>query len=244
MFKKKYAFANWKMSKLETDVTHFLSKFELLMRNDSSSHHIVLCPSHVHLGCVSPLAAQNQFKLGAQDCAFAEKGAYTGDVSAAMIREIGAEYVLIGHSERRHHHHETNHQINKKLQEAIKVNLCPVLCVGETAEDKKSNREMEVIHHQLSVLEGLNPDAIMIAYEPVWAIGTGLVPRVDEVDLMHTKIASIVKSYHIKPKAILYGGSVTSDNVSEFLALESVGGVLVGGASLDPDHFFKIVQAL
>ncbi|MGN6670533.1 MAG: triose-phosphate isomerase [Candidatus Nucleicultricaceae bacterium] len=237
--KKKYVFANWKMNNLKEDVSSYLKQFKALVEEHPPYHHVVICPPHIHLEMVAK-DRPHDVDVGGQDCSEAPKGAYTGDISAAMLKDIGAAYVLIGHSERRQHHGENKALLQKKMQEASKEGLCPVLCVGETLEERESNRAAEIIRDQLSIIEGYSGTHLMIAYEPVWAIGTGRVPNVEDVDQMHQTIEGALKEFGLQAEGILYGGSVTPQNASFFLSLDSVGGVLVGGASLNPQSLYSM----
>lgn len=237
--KKKYVFANWKMNNLKEDVSSYLKELKVLVGEHPLYHHVVICPPHIHLEMVER-DRPHVVNLSGQDCSEVPKGAYTGDISAAMLKDIGASYVLIGHSERRQHHGENNALLQKKMQEASKAGLCPVLCVGETLEERESHSATEIIRDQLSIIEGYSGACLMIAYEPVWAIGTGRVPNVEDVDQMHQTIESILKEFGLQAEAILYGGSVTPQNAAAFLSLDSVGGVLVGGASLNPQALYSM----
>jgi triosephosphate isomerase len=240
---QKIIIANWKMNCLTADVRQYLDTFINKLRGTQGLNEIILCPAHVHLSLVLEHArASTLFKVGAQDCASAEKGAFTGDVSAAMIKDVGADYVLIGHSERRQNHHEDNTILKGKLDQALKNDLCPIFCVGETLLEREEGRTLEVIESQLSALDGLDHRRLVIAYEPVWAIGTGRVPSVDEVSEVHQGIISVLNKRGLKPAAILYGGSVTADNAAAFLSSPLIGGLLVGGASLDSESFYRIAS--
>lgn len=236
--------ANWKMNCLSADVHQYLDAFINKLSESRSEHEIILCPAHIHLSLVLERArASTLFKVGAQDCASAEKGAFTGDVSAIMIKDVGADYVLIGHSERRQYHHEDNTILRKKVELALKNNLCPVFCVGETLQEREEGRTQDVIKSQLSVLEGLGHGRLLVAYEPVWAIGTGRVPSVNDVGDVHQSIMDILNKLGLSSISILYGGSVTPDNAAAFLLSPLIGGLLVGGASLDADSFYRIASS-
>lgn len=240
---KKYVFANWKMNNLKEDVSSYLLQLTARVDEHPFYHQVVICPAHIHLDMLAK-SLPDGIKIGAQDCAVASKGAYTGDISALMLKDMGAHYVLIGHSERRQQHLENNTILHKKLTEASSVGLCPVLCVGETLEERETNRASVVIQDQLSILSGYSGKHLMIAYEPVWAIGTGRVPNVEDVDQIHQMIQKALEKMGLQANAILYGGSVTPENAASFLNLDSVGGVLVGGASLNPQSLYAMAVAV
>lgn len=241
---QKIIVANWKMNCLQGDVGQYLDTFIMKIAEKRFEHEIILCPAHIHLSFVSERALDSTlFKVGAQDCAGAEKGAFTGDVSGAMIKDAGADYVLIGHSERRQYHHEDNTLLRRKVDQALKNGLCPIFCVGETLQEREEGRTHDIIEAQLSVLDDLSHGRIIVAYEPVWAIGTGLIPSVKDVAKVHQAIADILNKFGLTSTAILYGGSVTPDNAASFLLSPLIGGLLVGGASLDPDSFYRIVSS-
>ncbi|MFA5387758.1 MAG: triose-phosphate isomerase [Candidatus Paceibacterota bacterium] len=209
----------------------------------------VICPPPAFLSLF--IGKAKKVKLGAQNCHWEEKGAFTGEMSLAQIKDIGCRYVLAGHSERRKLFGETDEMINKKVLAALQIGLIPVLCMGETAEEKEGEMTFRILKEQLE--KGLNgvakkaADKVILAYEPVWAIGTGKVcgaSQAEEVNIFLKK--ALTEKYGRKIAdsiSILYGGSVKSDNVLSFVKDAKMSGVLVGGASLDPKEFIKIVQA-
>ena len=186
-------------------------------------------------------------EIGGQDCHFADHGAFTGDVSAAMLRDCGATLVLLGHSERRAAHGETSDIIAQKITAALAQNLDVMLCVGETKAERDDKKAEQVVIDQLqaSIPKHATPARLMVAYEPVWAIGTGAVASPDDIAAMHSVIASLLAEQyganHVPP--ILYGGSVNADNAASLFSIPLVSGALVGGASLDADAFATICAA-
>lgn len=209
---------------------------------------VVLCPPCVHIPYISDITKGNAVVMGGQDCHWEERGAFTGDVSAQMLKDLACEYVIVGHSERRQHHGEDNQLVRKKAESAIKVNLQPIICVGETAEERKKGKAYDVVEKQVkeSVPGQSAQDQLVVAYEPVWSIGTGQVPTKNNIQEMHEHIINVLKnnfSGTYSSHKVLYGGSVKGDNALSILALEGVGGVLVGGASLNAQEFLTIVKA-
>jgi triosephosphate isomerase len=187
--------------------------------------------------------------VGGQDCHAAEGGAHTGDISAAMLKDAGADFVIVGHSERRADHGETDAVVKAKAQAALGVGLGAIVCVGETEQQRDSGEAEEVVASQLqgSLPEGANvADKVTVAYEPVWAIGTGRTPTVADVGAMHRAVRAKLRDFYGEAGAsvrILYGGSVKPDNAAELLAADEVGGALVGGASLTAESFLGIIAA-
>ena len=186
-------------------------------------------------------------KLGGQDCAYEISGAFTGDISAATLRDAGCDFVILGHSERRANHHESNEIIAKKVTIAVEQELTPILCVGESQELRQANKYLGFIEEQInnSAPKGFEMEELIIAYEPIWSIGTGIIPTTDQISEMAKFITDILKkNKDIKAKnyRILYGGSTKKSNAAEILAVENINGLLIGGASLDADEFFEIVK--
>lgn len=206
----------------------FLDEFRPQTKNT-----VVICPPFTALTTVG---AADGFAVGAQNMHYAENGAYTGEVSAEMLVELGVGYVLVGHSERRTKFVETDEFVINKAKAAISNEIVPVVCVGETKEEYQSGKTKDILSRQLSGLGQLDGEFI-VAYEPVWAIGTGLVPTMEEIADIHVFIRGITKA------PILYGGSVTDKNAGEIMAIPNVDGVLVGGAALCPNKFTGIINA-
>lgn len=207
---------------------------------------ICLCPPYVHLGIVAENKAAS-VALGAQDCSLKDSGAFTGEISAAMLKDCGCSYVILGHSERRQYHGESDEVVAEKAKKAHQNSLVSIICVGETEGERASGIHREVVMNQLSqsIPEGSTPSNLVIAYEPVWAIGTGKTATLDDIKDMHAVIRHFLqeKLDNSDSIRILYGGSVKADNAREILAVEHVDGALVGGASLKADQFLTIVAA-
>jgi len=200
----------------------------------------VVCPPATLLGEAHRRLAPLGVEVGGQDCHVAERGAHTGDLSAALLAATGARHVIVGHSERRAAYGEADLQVRDKTLAAVEAGLSPIVCVGDTAEDRASGRAVEVVTRQVgAVLDGaLNGRPWVLAYEPVWAIGSGRAATADDIAEMHAALRAVVGG----ATPILYGGSVTADNAGEILACPEVGGLLIGGASLRPDQFAAILR--
>ena len=241
---------NWKMNKTVADGVKLMEEL-IPMINGISEVDRVVCPPFTALYCVSQCVKGTEIGCGAQDLFWEEKGAYTGEVAPNMVAELG-QYVIIGHSERRTYFGETNETVNKKTLAALKIGLTPIVCVGETLEENQGGKTEEVVSGQ--VLEGLKgmsaEDAakIIIAYEPVWAIGTGLAatgPDANKViaDYIRKPYASMYGEEAAQAIRVLYGGSVKGSNAAEFFGQPDIDGALVGGASLKAPDFTDIVKA-
>lgn len=241
MWEKKWILGNWKMNGRQ------VANEQLLQSLDIQNIQ------HTYIGIAAPLPYLHQITslhshtiaAGVQDVSqFLEDGPYTGEVSASMAADCGAQFTLIGHSERRHYFHEYNDIIRKKLANAQQANLIPVLCVGETAHQHQSQQTEAILTHQLSVLDNLPIKEIVIAYEPVWAIGTGQVASINHIHRIHEFIYHHILSSSASNARIrlLYGGSVNSENAECILATSHVDGALVGGASLKDTIFTNIIQ--
>ena len=212
---------------------------------------VAVCPPFVYLQQVGKALQSSHIALGAQDVYFEQKGAFTGEISAAMLKDVGCTYALCGHSERRHVIGETDELINKKVHASILGGLLPILCVGELIEERKANKTTEVVTRQLKKgLAGLSAakmSAVTIAYEPVWAIGTGLTATPQQAQEVHALIRKLLAEIFDRKTAgeirIQYGGSVKPDNAAELMSQEDVDGLLVGGASLKTEDFVAIVKA-
>jgi triosephosphate isomerase len=206
------------------------------------SCELMVCPPFTALDAVAEVVQGSAVRLGAQDCHAADRGAFTGDVSAAMLADVGCQAVILGHSERRHGHHETSVQVRAKAVAAVRAGLMPIVCVGETKAERDSGAAVALVCAQ--VAESL-PDGFagVLAYEPIWAIGTGVTATEADVGAMHAAIrAALVDRLGAGGRGIriLYGGSVKPDNAAGLLAVPEVGGALVGGASLDAAAFLAI----
>ena len=202
---------------------------------------VLVCPSATLLSTVGGVLAGTGIALGGQDCHAAPKGAYTGDISAEMLADLGCTYVILGHSERRHGHGETDAVVCGKIAGAWRAGLVAILCVGETQGQRQAGEAVEIVSSQLaaSMPEDATAASLVVAYEPVWAIGTGLTATIEDIAGMHAEIRS-----RTPPGArILYGGSVNPKNADAILSLPEVDGALVGGASLNADDFWAIMQS-
>jgi triosephosphate isomerase len=246
MNKKTYIFANWKMCMGLDAAREFAQAFNMLLRENEIADDIPVClfPSYPHLGGVA-YDLNGAAAVGAQDCAAWGEGAYTGEVSASMLEELGCEYVLIGHSERRQYLAESGDLLKRKIVEAQKTGMQAVLCVGEGLDEHEAGDAEAVIERQLR--EALDQDNVLpgliVSYEPVWAIGSGKIPSIKSIEQMHKKIRAIVTELGRSPEAVLYGGSVKPGNVKDLLGSAEIDGVLVGGASLKVASFWKICQS-
>lgn len=234
---------NWKMNGLRQDGTmlaHAL-KARAAAAGDRLGCDILVCPPATLLSEIGGILAGSGIELGGQDCHAAPKGAYTGDISAEMLADLGCSYVILGHSERRHGHGETDAVVRGKIVAAWRAGLVAILCVGETQRQRQAGEAVEAVSSQLvgSMPEGANAASLVVAYEPVWAIGTGLTATTDDIAAMHAEIRSRLPS----GTRILYGGSVNPKNAGAILGLPEVDGALVGGASLNADDFWAIAQS-
>ncbi|WOJ98045.1 triose-phosphate isomerase [Congregibacter brevis] len=238
--------ANWKMHGKGAFNQALVSDFLALLKEYRAA--CVLCPPTVYLGQVAQLLGSRDVMLGAQDCSHIDEGAYTGEVSAEMLRDCGCEWVIVGHSERRQYHQESDALLAAKLTRAQRAGLTPVLCVGETQEQREAGAAEHVVKAQLlGALSDLSDlKGLAIAYEPVWAIGTGLTATPEQAQDMHAFIRSVLREFdaaNADALRILYGGSVKAGNAAELFAQTDIDGALVGGASLDAEAFAAIVSA-
>lgn len=241
--------ANWKMHKTQLETRAFFEAFLPLIKG-LSGRDVVIAPAFTALPLARDLAAESQVSLAGQNMHWEKEGAFTGEISPLMLRDLGVQWVILGHSERRHIFGETNEGIAIKVRVALSHDLHPILCVGERLEEREANRTMEVLEQQLTGgLEQVRSEEasrLVVAYEPVWAIGTGKTATPDQAQEAHTFIRSwLAKRFdqtiaaHLR---ILYGGSVKPENVNDLMAERDIDGALVGGASLDPEAFGHIVS--
>jgi len=250
--RKPFVAGNWKMN------TDSHTSVELVERITSGSVEtagqsvtVAVCPPFVYLQAVAKTLKSSGIAVGAQDIYFESKGAFTGEISASMLKDVGCLYCLCGHSERRHVIGETDELINKKVAAAITGGLLPILCVGELLEERKASQTNEVVTRQVKEgLAGLSAEkmqAVTIAYEPVWAIGTGLTATPEQAQEVHEFIRKLIGQMYNEEIAeeirILYGGSVKPDNAAELMSQKDIDGSLVGGASMKADDFLAIIQA-
>ena len=246
--RRKVIAGNWKMNMLPNEAIEYIQAFEPLVKDAKAE--VILCVPYTDLFYCLMNAQNTNIKIGAQNVHFEEKGAYTGEVSAKMLKSIGVEYVIIGHSERRQYFAETDETVNKKIKAALENELKPIVCVGETLEQRESGKTEEIITTQTKLaLEGLTKEqvkGIIIAYEPIWAIGTGKTATSEDannsIKAIRKEIASIYGEDIAEKVIIQYGGSVKSSNAKELFACSDIDGGLVGGASLKPEEFSKIVK--
>ena len=236
---KKLVIANWKMNGDPEFIENYFDKFQL---NDSKTE-IIFAPPFPLISYLK-FKINNNYQISAQDCHHQDHGAFTGNVSPQLLKNIGVNYVIIGHSERRDYHNETNQLIAKKSQAAISNNLTPIICIGETKQQREEGSYKKILTTQIaeSIPNSIdNQQNIIIAYEPVWAIGTGLVPTNQQI----AEIFLLVKEKlrHLTNLSILYGGSVNDKNAAELSTIEYLSGFLVGSASLDPEKFSQIILA-
>ncbi|WP_460176233.1 triose-phosphate isomerase [Thermodesulfovibrio hydrogeniphilus] len=242
----KFCVANWKMHKTLAEAVDFINQFLPLVEG-INDREVGIAPTFLCIDSVGRKLKNTNLKLCAQNAFYENQGAYTGEVSPMMLKDMGVDYVIIGHSERRKYFYETDEIINKKIKACIGQNLKVIFCIGETIEERKSNKTFEVLKRQIqNGVEGIDTlEPIVIAYEPVWAIGTGVVATEEQIKETHAfireKLGNLYGSESDKIR-ILYGGSVTPENIKSIMAIDNVDGVLVGGASLDPIKFAKIVK--
>ena len=235
---------NWKMNGLRADGLALAGR--LVERAARLSGTLGLFPPSTILAPVAQRVAGSGILVGGQDCHEAQSGAHTGSVSATMLKDAGAGAVIVGHSERRHGLAESDRLVRDKASAALAQGLLVVLCIGETEEEWLAGQRLEVLERQIanSLPEKASADNLIVAYEPVWAIGTGRTPSTDDIAETHGRLAQMVGSrVHGACPALLYGGSVKPDNAADIMALAHVDGVLVGGASLDADGFWSIYTA-
>lgn len=242
MINKKLIAGNWKMNGTQADA----KALAVAIGDGSSQADICICPPFVHLGLVAGVKSPS-ISLGAQDCSIKDNGAFTGDISAAMLKDMGCTHVILGHSERRQYHAESDVMVAEKAQKAHAQGIITIICVGETESERVSGVQNKIVTDQLakSIPASANSQNLVIAYEPVWAIGTGKTATLDDIRDMHEVIRKFLQEKLDNSSAIriLYGGSVKADNAKEILAVPNVDGALVGGASLKADQFLAIVNA-
>jgi len=242
---------NWKMNGLTAQATAIAGPLRAATGDpkggdpEGLSCDLLVCPPFTQITAVAHMLAGSPVAVGGQDCHIAAQGAHTGDISAPMLRDAGATWVILGHSERRQNHGETDELVREKVLAAAQAGLTPIVCVGETADQRQSGQETEVVGWQLAGSLP-KPFAGVVAYEPIWAIGTGKTATREDVAIMHAFIREeLLRQFGEAGRAlrILYGGSVNPANAATLLAVPEVGGALVGGASLKPDDFLAIARA-
>ncbi|MBI2094969.1 MAG: triose-phosphate isomerase [Candidatus Omnitrophica bacterium] len=240
---------NWKLNKTVKEAVELVTLLKRLLA-DCQDVDVVVCPPFTALGEVSELLIESEIRLGAQDLYWEEKGAFTGEVSGSLLKDAGASFVIVGHSERRQFFHETHETVHKKTKAALKSGLVPIVCVGETLKEREADKTFEVLEAQIKgALTGLGREEVeglAVAYEPVWAIGTGKVATPAQAEEAHVFIRTqILREFGEDVAAalrLLYGGSVKPDNTAELMREPDIDGALVGGASLEAQSFSAIVK--
>lgn len=231
---------NWKMFKTQAEALEFLKGFLGELTDTPDDREVVLCAPFTALGALSKNLHGGRVKIGAQNIHWEDSGAYTGEISGAMLQEFGTRYVVVGHSERRQYFGETDDTVNKRLLAAQRHSLTPILCVGESKQQRDAGETEAVIISQIEKgLVNVDQSNLVIAYEPIWAIGTGDTCEVLEAN----RVIGVIRQQLRNPDVtIQYGGSVKPDNIDELMAQPEIDGALVGGASLDPKGFARIVN--
>ena len=246
--RKKIIAGNWKMNMLPNEAINFIEELTPLVKN--TKNEVIICVPYIDLFYTLLHVQRTNIKVGAQNMHWEEKGAYTGEVSAPMLKSIGVEYVIIGHSERRQYFAETDETVNKKIKSALKYNLKPIVCVGETLEQREEGITENIIANQIKkAFEGIskeNLNNIIIAYEPIWAIGTGKTATKEQANETIKQIRNELAKNYGKNEAenviIQYGGSVKPENAKELFEMSDIDGGLIGGASLKAKEFSQIVN--
>ncbi len=240
---------NWKMHKTQEEAFQLASDLKQRLKG-LDEVKVIICPPFTALSSVKKAIQNSSILLGAQNMHWEEKGAYTGEVSPSMLRTIGCKYVIVGHSERRSYFSETDKVVNLKIKSALRFNLHPIICVGEKLDQREANKTEEVVENQVrgafKDLSAREAEKTVIAYEPVWAIGTGRIATPDQANQVHLFIRGLLANHFGKECServcILYGGSVKPDNSKDLLHMPEIDGALVGGASLNADSFEKIIR--
>ena len=249
--RRKVIAGNWKMHKDLSESQSLITKLTNALSKEEIKCDILICPPFTSLSEAAGLIKNTKVKLGAQNMHFEDKGAFTGETSAAMLKSVGCEYVILGHSERRAIFGESDEMINKKIKKALNSGLNPIFCIGETLQERESGIMNDVIKRQ--VTEGLQQvskgemEKVIIAYEPVWAIGTGVTATPDQAQEVHVYVRKLISDIFGDDTAekltIQYGGSVKPNNASELLSQNDIDGALVGGACLEADSFMSIIKS-
>lgn len=248
-FRKKIIAGNWKMNKSIAEAEDLASGIKRELA-ECQEVDVVLCPPFTSLKVVCDVIGDTHIKLGAQDMHWESDGAYTGEVSAGMLRDIYCHYVILGHSERRGYFHETDRIVNRKVKAALVANLIPIVCVGETLKEREAGQTRDIVRKQVkNSLAGVGGDlkTLIVAYEPVWAIGTGRTATPEQAQEMHAFVREVLTDMADSDVAqsvrIQYGGSVKPENAADLFAQPDIDGGLVGGASLESRFFIEVVRA-
>lgn len=247
--KKMIIAGNWKMNTLPDEAENLAKNILSGLQDKRISTEVVVCPPYTNLQHVSAIVKGSNIKLGAQNCFYELKGAFTGEISIPMLKYFDVDYIIIGHSERRTYFGESDELINKKAKAILENKIKPIICIGETLSERQQGKTFEILFNQIDkCLRDLNSDDfknIIIAYEPVWAIGTGISATKEQIEEAHNKIKEYIGNFfNVSNDDIVlqYGGSVTAENSNEILSIENVNGALIGGASLKSDVFLKIIE--
>lgn len=249
--RKKLVAGNWKMYKDKSETAELISQLKEKLKENTPDVEIAICPPFTSIELAGELIKNSPVHLGAQNMHSEIEGAYTGEISAKMLKSFGVEYVILGHSERRTYFKESDEFINQKIKRAIEFDIKPIFCLGETLEEREAGRTFEVVENQLtkglSGVSRLDLRKIVIAYEPVWAIGTGRTASPEQAQEVHSflrrKIAELFDSEISQEIKILYGGSVKPDNAKNLFKQPDIDGGLIGGACLKADSFYEIILA-
>lgn len=241
---------NWKMNKSVTEGINLANEISKIAEQVNSEAKIIIIPPFLHLTKVKETISE-KIHLGAQNCSSNENGAYTGEISASMLSEIGIEYCLVGHSERRQYFNETNNTLKDKVNILLKNNITPIFCCGENLQQREDNIHFNIIKNQIDEslfhLSGDNLSKIIIAYEPIWAIGTGKTASPQQAQEVHAFIRNLLKNQYNKDLSdqitILYGGSCNPKNAKNLFSEKDIDGGLIGGASLNSTDFFEIIKS-
>ncbi len=231
---------NWKMNGLTASLDEIDALLEKLGGSAPANADVLICPPATLLNTMIATLDESGITGGGQDCHPNESGAHTGDISAEMLHDAGATHVIVGHSERRADHRESDELVRAKAGAALSAGLSPIICVGESREQREAGQALRIVESQLlGSMPETETDTVVVAYEPVWAIGTGLTPTLDDIAEVHRHL----RGHLGRATRILYGGSVKPGNAAEILGVEDVNGALVGGASLKADDFYGIISA-
>ena len=249
-YRKTIIAGNWKMNKTLSETRAFADELKPLLGKPKWCE-VVLCVPYVNIPAAVRLFKENRVAIGAENCHFESHGAYTGEVSVEMLKELGVKYVIIGHSERRQYYNETDFTVNKKVHAALEGGLYPIVCVGESLEQRELGVTMDLISYQVkAALAGVPADKmrhVVIAYEPLWAIGTGKTATAEQAGAVCAHIRAVIRKQFgarvARAVTIQYGGSMNAKNAAELLAQPDIDGGLIGGASLKPDDFMAIINA-
>lgn len=240
---------NWKMNTSFEEAVHIAQTLRILFKENEITNEVLICPPYIWLKSMREILNLSGVKVGAQNCHHEKSGAYTGEISIPMLEEARMNYTIIGHSERRQIFKENDEMINLKLKALLKSKIKPILCIGETLEERQNNLTFEIIESQIEkAFSGVSMELlekVTIAYEPVWAIGTGISASSDQAQEVHSYIRNYLKEHYneqVSQVKILYGGSLNEKNAMELLNMPDIDGGLIGGASLKVESFIKIIE--